>query len=239
MSKQIALISGANGGIGLSAATLLAREHGYHVIIGCRSLDAGLDAVKSITEAGHTASAVQLDVTSDPSIFAVVEHIRSTFGRLDVLINNAGVLLDHAGLSARELFTRSLEVNAIGAACLTDACLPLLRLSKLPRVVFVSSRMGSLELSLDKSTMYYPIDYKGYDTSKAALNMVALNYKRILGDTTKVNVVCPGLVKTRLTNYIEGGREPDEGAAKLVEMATVGRDGPSGTWTDSYGVVPW
>lgn len=229
--KTIVLISGANGGIGLAAATQLAKDYGYHVIIGSRNAEAGSHAAATILAQGYAASSVQLDLDSDHSISAAVALIEKDLGVLDVLINNAGVLLDQlqeAPLPTRELFRRSLDANVTGAACLTEACLPLLRKSDFARLVFVSSRMGSLAETLNKQTMYYNTDYKAYDASKAAMNMLALNYVRILDGTgALVNVACPGLVQTKLTGFTQYGETVDIGATRLVQLATANKGGPT------------
>lgn len=240
--STIALITGANQGIGLATATRLAKDHGYHVIIGSRNSAAGEKAAKAIEAEGGKASSIQLDLTSDDSITAAARTIETRFGRLDVLVNNAAILLDGKDpqLSLRDMLTRTLETNVIGTACVTEAMLPLLRKSALPRVVFVSSRMGSLGLATDRSTMWYAIDYKTYDASKAALNMLALNYSRELeGTGARVNVACPGLIKTNLTQYHKYGGQPEDGARRIVELATLGKDGPTETFSNSEGLIPW
>lgn len=246
--KTVALISGANAGIGLAVATQLAKDHGYHVIVGSRKAAAGEEVVAALVAEGYSASSVQLDITSDESIAAATSWIEREFGVLDVLVNNAGVLLDyvpglledHKDLSTRELFDQTFSTNVIGAACLTEACLPLLRKSELPRLVFVSSRMGSLFEATNKSTPFYSIDYKAYDSSKAALNMLALNYARILdGDGALVNAVCPGLVKTKLTNNYPGAASTELGAQRIVDLATASKGGPTATFSARDGIVPW
>jgi NAD(P)-dependent dehydrogenase (short-subunit alcohol dehydrogenase family) len=246
--KPIVLISGGNAGIGLAVATQLAKDHGYHVIIGSRNEAAGNEVATALEADGFAASSVQLDLTSDKSIEAAVSWIEQNFGVLDVLINNAGVLLDglaertgsNEHLSTRELFSQTFNTNVIGTACLTEACLPLLRKSELARLVFVSSRMGSLSESTNKETPYYSTDYKAYDSSKAAVNMLALNYARILEDTNaQVNAVCPGLVQTKLTNYHAWGTTTDLGAQRIVQLATAEKGGPTATFSDRDGSVPW
>jgi NAD(P)-dependent dehydrogenase (short-subunit alcohol dehydrogenase family) len=242
-SKTIALISGANAGIGLAVATQLAKDHGYHVIIGSRNAAAGKEAARALVADGFAASSVQLELTSDESIAAAVSQIEKEFGTMDVLVNNAGILLDtdpHKRLLTRELFTETLSTNVVGAACLTEACLPLLRKSTLPRLVFVSSRMGSLAESTNKDTVYYSADYKSYDCSKAALNMLALNYARILEDVgALVNVACPGLIQTKLTGFHEYGETTDVGAQRIVQLATAEKGGPTATFSDRNGSIPW
>jgi len=143
-------------------------------------------------------------------------------------------------LSTRELFDQTLSINVTGAACLTSACLPLLRKSAYARLVFVSSRMGSLDQTLNKETMYYAQDYTSYDASKAALNMLALNYVRILDGTgAAVNVACPGLVQTKLTGFTQYGESTDVGAKRIVELATAEKGGVVGTFSDRNGKIPW
>ncbi|GAB7344351.1 hypothetical protein MBLNU457_2213t1 [Dothideomycetes sp. NU457] len=241
--KTIVLISGGNTGIGLAAATQLAKDYGYHVIVGSRNAEAGSKAAADILAQGYAASSVQLDLDSDDSISAAVAVIEKDFGVLDVLINNAGVLLDQMRdppLPTRELFRQSFATNVTGAACLTEACLPLLRKSDFARLVFVSSRMGSLAETLNKDTMYYSTDYKAYDASKAAMNMLALNYVRILDGTgALVNVACPGLVQTKLTGFTQYGQTADVGATRLVQLATAKRGGSNGTFSDREGVIAW
>lgn len=200
--STITLISGANQGIGLAVATRLAKEHKHRVIVGSRSAAEGAEIASSLEAEGYTASSVQLDLSSDSSIAAAVKTIEDTYGRLDVLVNNAAVLLDGKKLdqSPRDLFTQTMTTNVIGTACLTEAFLPLLRKSELPRVIFVSSQMGSLHQATVRDTPFFAVDFKSYDASKAAVNMLALNYARILEDVGgRVNAACPGLVSTNMT----------------------------------------
>ena len=244
-TKTITFVTGANTGIGLAVATSLARDHGHHVIIGSRNLGAGENAAAALVDQGYSASCVQLDLSSDESITAAVGQVEREFGGvLDVLVNNAGILLDgkeeSKGLTTRELFDRTFTTNVVGAAVLTEACLPLLWKSPSPRLVFVSSRMGSLILSTDKSTPYYSTDYKSYDASKAALNMLALNYARILDGTgAMVNVACPGLVKSKLTGFLPCGLSTEEGAEHIVKLATQADGGPTAQFSDRSGLIPW
>ncbi|KAF2846069.1 NAD(P)-binding protein [Plenodomus tracheiphilus IPT5] len=238
----VALVSGANQGIGLAAATRLAKEHGYHVVVGSRNADAGAKVAASLQESGYKASSVQLDLSSEESISAAVKMIEETFGRLDVLVNNAGILIDGfiEGQSTRDLFNQTFGTNVIGTACLTEALLPLLRKSSLPRVVFVSSRMSSLAEATNKEMPFFHWDFKAYDASKAAVNMLALNYARMLEDAgALVNVACPGLVSTSLNNHNPEGATPEEGAQRIVELATLGKTGPTATFSDKDGSIPW
>ena len=243
MSRPVALITGANQGIGLAAAQILASKHSYRVIVGSRSPQAGEKVASELREAGHEASNVQVDLSSPTSIEGAIAAIDRDFGYLDVLVNNAGILIDRdASYSTWDLFTKTFSTNVIGTATLTEGLLPLLRKAKAgpPRIVFVTSLMGSLHWATQKDTPFYKIDYKAYDASKAASNMLMLNYARLLeGVGGKVNSVCPGLVKTNLTGYIEHGHDPEIGAERIVEMAIIGEDGPTGTLSDRNGPLPW
>lgn len=242
-TTPIVLISGGNSGIGLATAKSLAVDHSYTVIIGSRNAKTGEEIASSLKSQGLPVSSVQLDLESDKSISAAIEYIVEKFGRLDVLINNAGILIDGLveGISTRDLFTRTLSTNVVGAACLTEACLPLLRKAEHPRVVFVSSCMGSITMSLDKTTAWYAADYKAYDSSKAALNMLAANYDRILADKEgSVNVACPGLVATNLSDFVKQyGSPPEVGAKRVVELATVKKGSVTGTFSNASGPLPW
>ena len=243
-TRPIALITGANQGIGLAVAQSLAKKHSYHVLIGARRPEAGEEVAKDLRDAGHEASTIQLDLSSQSSIKDAISKIERDFGYLDVLINNAGILKDRdpaLNTDTWSLFSQTMTTNVTGPATLTDGLLPLLRKAKAgpPRIVFVTSTMGSLEMSTDKSTSWYNIDYKAYDASKAAVNMLMLNYARILDGQGKVNAVCPGLVQTALTNYHEYGHSPEIGAERIVDMATLGEDGPTATFSSRNGPVPW
>ncbi|KAI5926012.1 hypothetical protein F4810DRAFT_708095 [Camillea tinctor] len=240
----IALITGANGGIGKAIATILAERHGYHVIIGSRNEKNGIDALNELKDRGLSASAVQLDLTSDESIYAAVEKIKKEYGRLDVLVHNAAVNLenlgDHADLSTRELYTRTLQANVVGPAILTDLCLPLLERADVPRIVFVSSRQGSMQHNLDRSFPTYGVPMPAYKASKAGLNALAISYMTKLESVGgMVNVVCPGFVSTKMAGFDPQGRPPEVAAEKVVEIATLAKGGPTGIFVDADGPVPW
>lgn len=239
----IVLISGANQGIGLAVAKQLA-ERSYHVIIGSRSLVNGERAASDICSKGYSASSVQLDIDSDESITAAVADISKAYGRLDVLINNAGIHLDldqKDRLSTREMFTKTFSTNVIGAACLTDACVALLSKSQLPRLIFVSTTMSSIQLAADEISPDYFSDFPAYRSSKAALNMLAMNYYRVLKNTNAlVDVVCPGLVHTNLCTFNKSiETPPSEGATRIVELAVTEKGRTTATFTDRDGTIPW
>ncbi|KAJ0107662.1 short-chain dehydrogenase [Diaporthe amygdali] len=237
----VILITGANSGIGEAVANQLAKQPNHHIIIAARSPEAGSKVAADLVTAGHSASSVQLDLTSDDSITKAVKQIQDAHGKLDILVNNAGGGFDQVpGLTTREIFTRNFDLNVTGTAILTDALLPLLRKSTAPRVVFVSSRLASISLSCDKTSFWYEYDAKGYSSSKAALNRLVVHYARVLSDARGlVNAVCPGFVKTKLTDFADGGVTPEQGAKKIVEMALLGENGPTATFTSEDGALTW
>ncbi|KLU92412.1 short-chain dehydrogenase/reductase SDR [Magnaporthiopsis poae ATCC 64411] len=253
-NKTIALVTGANKGLGRAIAAQLAKEHGYHVILGCRNPLAAEDLASELASAGHSAETLQLDLDSDESIEAAAAAISARHGRLDVLVNNAGIQLEEPAPgkqrpSTREVFSRTMGTNVVGTACLTEALLPLLRASASasvpsspgpPRIVFVSSHLGSCTIGTDPSSMFYHADLQAYMASKAAVNRMALVYARMLSDIGgRVNLAAPGFVKTELTNFNPNGVTVEEGARRIVELATVGKDGPSFTFSDVNGPLPW
>jgi NAD(P)-dependent dehydrogenase (short-subunit alcohol dehydrogenase family) len=248
-AETIVLITGANRGVGRATAERLAREHGYTVLIGSRSLAAGEKVASELVAEGHKAVAVQLDVQSDESIAAAARFVEDTYGRLDVLVNNHGIFIDKwspniPDLPMREMFTRTFAVNVVGTACVTEAFVPLLKKAKDgPRVVFVSSYMASLANATDKSTIYYNLKADAYLASKAAVNMLALQYVKRFEDVGgKVNIACPGFVNTDMVlNMFPDVKTPDQGAEYIVKLATDAEEvkGRNGTFSSSEGDWPW
>ena len=246
-SKTIVLISGANQGIGFEISKKLATEQSsFHVIMGARDLAKGEEAAAALSNLVGTVEAIQLDITSDDSIEACVALIDKKHGSLDVLINNAGI--STAAVTdlptARAKYKAIFDVNVFGTACLTDACLPLLRKasSRVPRIVFVSSEMGSMGNVLNPKFPYYKMIIPPYQASKAAMNDLGVTYAVALGDEGfKVNMCCPGL---RATNLSRGRRHPKMmdaagGAVNACRLAMLGADGESGTFSNVDGPMPW
>jgi NAD(P)-dependent dehydrogenase (short-subunit alcohol dehydrogenase family) len=240
----ITLVTGGNKGIGREIAAQLAAL-GHTVVIGARSLERGEATAAELRAAGGDVTAVALDVTDAASVAAAADVVRERFGRLDALVNNAGVShrpgADLAGQLPRSADVDHVryvfETNVFGVITVTSAFLPLLRLSSAPRIVNVSSSAGSLASISDFSNTD-PIAL-GYVPSKTALTAVTMMYARdLVGEGIRVNAVCPGFVATDLNNH-HGVRTPAEGAASAVRMATIGADGPTGTFTDDDGLVAW
>lgn len=248
-SKPVAIVTGANKGIGLQIATDLAAK-GLTVLIGSRDLKKGVIAAKSIGPAAH---AVQLDVTDQKSITAAAERILIEFGRLDVLVNNAGIshipepdgtfpknavqsgLLTVAPLEdVRKLW----ETNVFGVIAVTQAMLPLLNEAPNARIVNLGSTGGSLAWNSDPDNTHRAM-FGNYSTSKAAAHAVSLAFAFALETTNiKVNIACPGHTATAL-NAFSGLRSVEEGAREAVRLALLGADGPTGTFSDENGAVAW
>ncbi|CRG88791.1 hypothetical protein PISL3812_05826 [Talaromyces islandicus] len=245
--QTVVLITGGNRGIGYGLARKLAREQpDYHIIIGSRDADQGIKAASSLSDTSSvaTVSSLQLDVTSDTSIAAAADLIQQRHGRLDVLVNNAGIALDvkekGKGTPIRSLMQRTFDVNVFGAAAVTDAFIPLLENAKsTPRIVFTSSSVGSLAHAADLTNPWSKVPIPAYRTSKAALNMLMLSYAAILHDKGfKVNASCPGHIGTDLNDY-RGTGSIDDGAVNLARLVTLGEDGETGTFSTAEEVRPW
>ncbi|KFA67519.1 hypothetical protein S40285_08006 [Stachybotrys chlorohalonatus IBT 40285] len=238
----VALVTGANGGFGKAIAQRLAIEHRYHVIIGSRNAAEGEAIAASLQQRGHSASSVQVDLSSDKSIHDAVNRVKEVHGKLHVLINNAAIHLEitEMDMSTRDVLNRTFQTNTIGTAILTEACLPLLCQAETPRVVFVPSRNGSIAQSLDKDWVLYGLEQPAYKASKAALNMLAVRYiAKLEGIGGMVNMVCPGFVKSKMVDPHPDARPPEMAANRVVEMATLAKGGPTRTFVDADGAVPW
>ncbi len=246
--KPVALVTGANQGIGLQIAKDLT-AHGFTVLVGSRSLERGKAAANEI---GPEAHAVELDVTSEETIRTAAQYIREEFRRLDVLINNAGVshtktpgrLLAEVAKSGRASGADLNEVRAVfdanvfGVIAVTQAMLPLLREAPAARIVNVSSITGSLSWNSAPENPYRAM-FGLYAMSKAALNAVTVGFALDLESTgIKVNAACPGFTKTNLNNY-EGTGSVEDGAKEPVRLALLGPDGPTGSFSNSEGPIPW
>jgi NAD(P)-dependent dehydrogenase (short-subunit alcohol dehydrogenase family) len=241
---MIALVTGGNKGIGREIAAQLA-QLGHTVIIGARSLERGEETAAELRAAGGRVTAVTLDVTDTASAGAAADKVGAEYGRLDALINNAGIShqpgADFAGQIPRtadiDHIRYVFDTNVFGVIRVTSAFLPLLRKSSSPRIVNVSSSAGSLAAISDFGNTD-PIAL-GYVPSKTALTAVTMMYARDLeSENILVNAVCPGFVATDLNGH-RGLLTPVEGARSAVTMSTIPADGPTGTFTDINGPVAW
>lgn len=237
--QKIALVTGANKGIGKEIARQLGAQ-GMTALIGARDAQRGGEAAAELKQQGIDARVVPLDVTDEAGISEAARRIESEFGRLDVLVNNAGISLDSGPASGLDLDTlrRTYETNVFGVVAVTQGLLPLLRKSDAGRIVNLSSTLGSLALNSDPDWAFAGVKLLAYNSSKAALNMITVIFAAELkGTPIKVNAVCPGAVETDLNPY--GTRTVAQGAAVPVRLATLPADGPTGGYFDEDGPVPW
>jgi NAD(P)-dependent dehydrogenase (short-subunit alcohol dehydrogenase family) len=247
--KQVALVTGANKGIGLQIAKDLAKR-GFTVLVASRSIEKGEAAAKGVGEDAH---AIQLDVTDQASITAAAEHIRKELGRLDVLVNNAGITSGVApGASFEERMKTNVpssspldnihavfETNVFGVIAVTQAMLPLLREAPAGRIVNLGSSSGSLTLNSNPNYEHRHVFGAAYSPSKTALHAISLAFAIEMEKTNiKVNIACPGYTATDLNNF-RGTRTVEQGAREAVRLALIGPDGPTGTFSDEDGPVPW
>jgi NAD(P)-dependent dehydrogenase (short-subunit alcohol dehydrogenase family) len=225
----ITLITGANKGIGYETARQLI-EAGHIVYIGARSIERG---EKAAAELG--ARFVQLDVTDDASVAAAMKTIEDAEERLDVLVNNAGIAL--VGLNGPDAL-KVFDTNAIGVIRVTQAALPLLRKSENPVVVNVSSALGSFWAVTNPERPAFHVPAIVYGASKAAVSMLTLQYAKAMPEI-KFNAVEPGYTATELGGAVTGGRPVEESAKVVVRVATIGTDGPTGTFQEDAGELGW
>ena len=237
---DIALISGANKGIGYEIAHGLGAKK-ITVLVGARDEARGQAAVEKLKTEGADARFVKLDVTDASTVKGAAERIEKEFGRLDILINNAGVAewgfkpSDVELAKVREVY----ETNFFGPVALIQAMLPLLKKSKHGRIVNVSSSLGSLTLSSDLTSPFADFLALGYNTSKSALNSMTIQFAKELKDTPiKVNAICPGYCATDI-NGNSGPRSAAQGAVAAIQYATIGDDGPTGGYFNEEGRIPW
>ena len=227
------LITGANRSLGREAARRLVAA-GHTVLVGARDPQAGQAVAEELG-----ARFVQLDVTDDASVAAAVADVTAHEGVLDVLVNNAGVNQPHQPpeeLTAADA-AAVFDVNVTGVVRVTRAFLPLLRTSAHPVIVNVSSGMGSFALTHDPERVESTFPAPLYSASKAALTMLTTQYAKAWPDI-KVNAADPGYTATDFNGH-SGPQTPTEGTDAIVELATIGADGPTGEFRDRHGVVAW
>jgi NAD(P)-dependent dehydrogenase (short-subunit alcohol dehydrogenase family) len=239
----IALVTGANKGIGRAIAQRLAGL-GMTVLLGARDPGRGQEAAAALREAGGDVHPLILDVTDLAGIQAAAGQVASRFGRLDVLVNNAGIPGRQVpGAVSLDQVRAVFETNFFGVIMVTETLLPLLRRSPAARIVNVSSGTGSLHHMTDPAhymsrlpaTVAYPV-------SKTALNALTVQYaKALAADRIPVNAVAPGACATDFTKGLPYRltRTAAEGAEIAVRLATIGPGGPTGGFFDDNGPVPW
>jgi NAD(P)-dependent dehydrogenase (short-subunit alcohol dehydrogenase family) len=236
--NDIVLITGANKGLGNETARRLG-ELGATVLLGARDPGRGEDAARRLADSGADVRFVPLDVTSDESVSQAAATVEAAVGRLDVLVNNAGVVGVRAPilqLTAAD-FELCYDTNVLGPVRMMTAFVPLLRRSAAPRVVMVSSGMGSITVTTDPQRLESGFVSIVYPSSKAALNMMTTQYAKALPEF-RVNAVDPGYTATDFNDH-SGHKTVEEGAEIIVRMATIGADGPTGGFFSQDGRVPW
>jgi NAD(P)-dependent dehydrogenase (short-subunit alcohol dehydrogenase family) len=226
----VTLVTGANKGLGYETARqLIAR--GHTVYIGARDLERGEAAAAELG-----AQFVQLNVTDDASVDAALSLIASNDGHLDVLVNNAGIspAADVSGPVALEIF----DTNTVGVIRVTQAALPLLEHSENPVVVNVSSALGSFWAVTNPERRQFHFPSIMYGSSKAAVSMLTVQYAKS-HPGIKFNAVEPGFTATSLTPFSGAGQPVEKGAEVIVRLATIGKDGPSGTFQEGEAELGW
>ena len=237
---KVALITGANQGIGFEIARQLGKQ-GIIVFASARDKQRGMKAVEKFQDEGIQAHNLILDVTDQRTIDDAVAEVERRFGKLDILVNNAGIVAERALPSESHVDTmrRTLETNVVGLFAVTKAFLPLIRKSPAGRIVNVSSALGSLTRVSDPRQTSYENTYLAYGASKAAVNSMTIAFARELRDTPiKVNAAAPGYTATAINNFA-GPQTVELGAEAAVRLATLPADGPTGSFVDRFGTVPW
>jgi NAD(P)-dependent dehydrogenase (short-subunit alcohol dehydrogenase family) len=244
-NSRIILITGANRGLGLETARQLGmKEANSKILLGVRDKVSGKDVEEELREQGIDAKAIKLDVTKSETIKKAVKKIEKKYSRLDVLINNAGILLDDktnvADASIKD-WKKTFDTNLLGVVEVTTAFLSLLRKSQNAAIVNISSSLGSMKYNseADDNELFGLGYYTAYNASKAALNMYTIHLAHALkGEGIKVNAAHPGWVKTRMGG--DGATMPvSEGAKTSVKLATLPDTGSTGIFIHMDEVIPW
>ena len=240
-NKKHALVTGANKGIGLAIARGLA-EAGMTVWMGVRDRKRGDQAITHLLSDGLDVRLLEIDVADDASVQRAADTLAATTPSLDVLINNAGIILGVTTPPSEVCFSDMkavFEVNFFGPIRVTQAFLPLLKASQAARIVMMSSGVGSLTLITDPTSIYSSVNLLAYTSSKVALNAATVSFAKELAPLgIKVNAVEPGHVQTDL-NGNSGVLTPEEGAATAIRMALIDDTGPTGGFFGSHGRQPW
>lgn len=243
-SQQIALVTGANKGLGRETARRLAAA-GMTVLASARDAGRGQEAAAELTADGADVRFLRLDVTDADSVKSAAAWIEETFGRLDVLVNNAGISIENRAPVTEvtaDLMRRTYETNVFGVVTVTNTMLPLLRRARGARIVNVSSMLGSLSMAADPEGPFssWPGAFLlAYNSSKTALNALTVMWANALrSEGIKVNSADPGYVATDL-NHHSGNSTVEQGAEIIVTLATLAEDAPTGTFQAAISTRPW
>lgn len=244
-TKQVALVTGANRGIGLETSRQLA-QLGIKVLLGARNAERGKQAEAQLRDEDLDVEFILLDVDDQKTHAAAAQQIANTFGKLDILINNAGILADpkengtpiatsHTPL---EVFRTTFETNFFNTIALTQTLLPLVKKTEAGRIVFLSSILGSLTTHSDPKSEIYNNKRPAYDCSKTALNAYVVHLAHELKHTAiKVNAAHPGSVETDMNAH--GSMKVEEGAKTSVALATLPANGHTGKMIHLGQELPW
>ncbi|WP_432889368.1 SDR family oxidoreductase [Kribbella sp. CA-245084] len=240
-TNKIALVTGANKGIGKEIARQLGQA-GFTVLLGSRDVERGELAVKELVAEGLDAVGIQLEVTDEASVRAAAERVEASYGRLDVLINNAAIIPEGDDAVSRigiGVLREAFETNVVGLVRVTQAFLPLLHKADAARVVNLSTSLASFEQVGDPESRMSTVLTLGYNSSKAAVNMVTVMLANELrGTGILVNAADPGNCATDMGGWT-AARTPAQGAAVAVGLATLGADGPTGHVYAEEGRLAW
>ncbi|MGW7680312.1 SDR family oxidoreductase [Kribbella sp. NPDC054772] len=240
-TQKIALVTGANKGIGREIARQLG-ERGFTVLVGSRDLERGATAVQELVAEGLNAVGIQVEVTDEESVRAAAEWVAAEYGRLDVLINNAAIIPagdDAASRIGAGVLRSAFETNVVGLVAVTQAFLPLLEKAGEARIVNLSTSLASFEQVGDPESRMSTVLTLGYNSSKAAVNMVTVMLANELrGSGILVNAADPGNCATDMGGWT-AQRTPAQGATVAVGLATLDADGPTGQVYAEAGRLPW
>lgn len=241
MPKKVVFITGANKGIGYEVARQLAAQE-FIVLLGARDSQRGTAAAQKLSAQGEVHF-IPIDVADERSIAAAAEMVSKQWGKVDVLVNNAGIILE---LSAKTrpaaleltMLKETFETNLFGAFATIRHFLPLLKQSETAQIINVSSGLGSLTSMSDPNNMFYGSNALAYNASKSALNAVTVSLaKDLASEQIHINSICPGWVKTDLGTDA-ASRTVEQGAAIIVKLAMMEQP-PTGKFLDDNGEVPW
>jgi NAD(P)-dependent dehydrogenase (short-subunit alcohol dehydrogenase family) len=241
MTSRTAFITGANKSIGFETARQLGKL-GYRVWLGARDLERGRSAADILVGEGLDVRPVVIDVTQDASVLDAAAFIREQDGKLNILINNAGIPGQQPGTPSEQSVddVRAIyETNVFGPIRVTQALLPLLKSAEQANVVMVSSGLGSLGWLSDPANMFFGVNILGYNSSKTALNAVTLAFAKELSNTSiRVNAADPGYTATDFNGHT-GYRTVEQAAAGIVWLATLEASRPNGSFFFEQEQVPW
>lgn len=246
-NKKIALVTGANRGIGLETVRQLAAHGNVTVLLGARDEAKGAEAAKTLQDEGLDVQFVHLDVDNTQTHENVRKFIEDNFGKLDILINNAAIAIDEfkdgvltpTSETPLETYRKTFETNFFNVIALTQTLLPLVRKSDAGRIVNLSSLLGSLTLHSDPNSEFYHYKVPAYDISKTALNAYTVHLAYELRETPiKVNIAHPGYVATDMNDH-QGPMAVEEGAKTSVALATLPADGYTGKFIHLGEELPW